>query len=74
MKMKQVDRILRHIKDFGSITQHEAITEYGIMRLAARIADLKELGYLFSVEMKKGKNRYGEPTHYAEYRLIEVED
>jgi hypothetical protein len=72
--MKQTDRILRHIKDFGSINHYEANAEYGIARLASRIADLKKMGYLFSVEMKKGKNRYGEPTHYAEYRLIEAED
>lgn len=73
MKQTQCDRILRHLRDFGSINPLEAIKEYGIMRLASRITDLKRQGYCFSVKMVKGKNRYGEPTHYAVYRLIEGE-
>ena len=73
MKLTQCQRILRHLEDFGSISQLEAISEYGIMRLASRITDLKRQGYHISAEMVKGKNRYGEPTHYAVYRLIEGE-
>ena len=42
--MTQCDRILRHLEDAGSITQAEAMSEYGIMRLAARIADLRGRG------------------------------
>jgi hypothetical protein len=45
--------------------------EYGIMRLASRISDLKAQGYMFHVTVKTGKNRYNEPTHYNVYRLIE---
>lgn len=70
MKLTQCDRILRHLEDYGSINPLEAISEYGIMRLASRITDLKQKGYLISTRMVKGKNRYGEPTHYAVYRLI----
>lgn len=67
----QCDRILRHLHDFGSITSLEAMKEYGIMRLASRISDLKNEGYMFKIIVKTGKNRYGEPTHFNEYRLIE---
>jgi hypothetical protein len=70
MKQTQCERILRHLEDFGSISQLEAIAEYGIMRLASRITDLKRQGYIISAKMVKGKNRYGEPTHYAVYRLV----
>ena len=42
--MTQCERILRHMKDYGSITSLEAVTEYGIMRLASRINDLKRMG------------------------------
>jgi hypothetical protein len=70
MKLTQCERILRHLEDFGSISQLEAIAEYGIMRLASKITDLKRQGYLISANMVKGKNRYGEPTHYAVYRLV----
>ena len=71
MKTTQNDRILRHLKDFGSISSLEAITEYGILRLASRINDLKRMGYTITSETKTGKNRYGEPTHYSVYRLAD---
>lgn len=67
--MTQCDRILRHLKDYGSITALEAVSEYGCMRLAARIADLKGRGYRISSTIIKGKNRYGETTRYSTYRL-----
>lgn len=74
MKLTQCQRIIRHLEDFGAISQLEAISEYGIMRLASRITDLKRQGYLISAKMVKGKNRYGEPTHYAVYRLVKEGD
>lgn len=73
MKATQCERILRHLRDYGSITQHEAISEYGCMRLASRISDLKGQGYHISAERGKGQNRYGEPTSFAVYRLVEEE-
>lgn len=71
MKITQCERILRHLKDFGSITSLEAIQEYGILRLASRINDLKQQGYYISAERGSGKNRYGEATHFTVYRLAE---
>lgn len=71
MKTTQCERILRHLRDYGSITQGEAYAEYGITRLASRINDLKKRGYSISRSMETGKNRYGEATHYAVYRLEE---
>ena len=67
----QCERILRHLRDFGSITAQEAIQEYGCMRLAARISDLRDSGVAIVSETVAGKNRYGETTHYAIYRLAE---
>lgn len=71
MKITQCERILRHMKDYGSITSLEAVNEYGIMRLASRINDLRAQGIAISSEVVSGKNRYGETTHYAVYRLAE---
>ena len=70
MKTTQCDRIIRHLLDFGSITSREAMLEYGIYRLASRISDLKKLGYQFDITFDTHKNRYGEMTHFAVYRLI----
>lgn len=72
MQATQCERILRHLKDFGSITSQEAMQEYGIMRLASRINDLRRQGVAILAETKTGKNRYGEPTRYAVYSLAEV--
>lgn len=69
---KQCERILRHLRDFGSITAQEAMQEYGVARLAARISDLRADGVAIISETATGKNRYGEPTHYAVYKLAEV--
>lgn len=68
-KMTQCDRILRHMKDYGSIDPMVAIHEYGCMRLASRIADLRGMGHDIVAERTKGKNRYDEPTSYCVYRL-----
>lgn len=67
MGMTQCYRILRHLKDYGSIDPMTAIQDYGITRLGARIWDLKERGYLIQTDMVRARNRYGEPTHYAKY-------
>lgn len=67
--MTQNERIIRHLTDYGSITSLEAMSEYGIMRLASRISDLKKLGYPIIGEIETGKNRYGELTRFSRYRL-----
>ena len=71
--MKQAERVLKYMRDFGSITQLEAMQDIGCMRLAARIADLKRDGHAIRREMETSKNRYGEDTSYARYRLVDDE-
>ena len=71
MKQTQCERILRHLRDYGSIDPIIAISEYGCMRLASRINDLKRQGYIISAERGKGQNRYGEQVSFAVYRLVE---
>lgn len=67
--MTQCERILRHLRDYGSITQAEAQAEYGVARLAARIDNLRERGHVIRSELVQGRNRYGEKTRYARYTL-----
>lgn len=67
--MTQHERILRHFEDFGSLTQAEALQDYGIARLSARISELKSAGYPIRREMVAGRNRYQEPISYARYFL-----
>ena len=67
--MTQCERILRHLQDYGSITQAEAVAEYGCYRLGARIWDLKAQGIPIKSETVTGKNRYGERTSFSRYSL-----
>ncbi len=69
----QCARLVRYLQDFNSITQMEAISELGIMRLASRISELKKNGYEIEKRMVKGKNRYGESVSWASYSLAKAE-
>ena len=42
----QSAEILRHLQGGAAITALEALELYGCMRLAARIADLRDMGYV----------------------------
>jgi hypothetical protein len=65
----QKERILQHLTDFGSITSAEAMQDYGIMRLASRVNDLRREGHPIITEVVEGRNRYGEKTRWARYRM-----
>ena len=71
----QCDRVLRHLVKYGTITGDEADKLYGIKRLPSRISELKlDVGINFVVTFIKGKNRYEEPCHWAEYSLAEKQE
>ena len=72
--MNQTERILRHLQTFGAITSLEAIQDYGILRLASRISDLRKEGRPSRREMVSGQNRYGEATSFARYSLESREE
>lgn len=67
--MTQTERVLQYLKDFGSITPLQALSDLGVMRLWARIWDLRQAGYPITRRMVGSKNRYGESVSFAEYRL-----
>ena len=70
-KLNQRELILKYIADFGFITSFQAYQDLGITQLATRISELKDRGYQFKTENVKTKNRYGKPSHYYRYYLIE---
>ena len=69
--MKQRTMILRHLRRGEAITPKSALEIYGIMRLAARIQELRDDGYVITTTMREGRTRYGTVSHYAEYRLAD---
>ena len=69
--MTQREIVLKHIEEYGHITSWEAMQEYGIMRLASRITDLKKAGIPIKREMVSQKNRYGDTVTFARYSIAE---
>ena len=59
--------IYDHIAKHGSITSTEAYEKYGIYRAASRIHEIRKAGIGIHTERKKGKNRFGVDTRFAEY-------
>lgn len=61
--MDQVTQIKNHLFRYGTITPLQAMSKYGIMRLAARIYDLREAGLRIETETVTKGNK-----HWARYR------
>ncbi len=69
MKLNQKQKVLRHLKEVGSINPLEALAGYSIMRLAAVIHDLKDEGYDIKTHIVKSRNKFGEKVSFAKYEL-----
>ena len=68
-KPTQNEMIIQYIKDFGSITQLDALRDLGVMRLASRISDLKDRGFSIISKTESVKNRYGKVSYIKRYYL-----
>ena len=66
----QNERIIEYLKTHNSITQFEALSELGIMRLASRISDLRRLGYPITSKMVTVKNRFDEECRVKRYSFV----
>ncbi len=69
--MTHYNRILCHLKEYGSITSWEAIEQYGCTRLSHYIYLLRKDGYVINSTVEKGTNRFGNMVHFYKYELIE---
>lgn len=70
--MTQNEQILEHLKRNRGITSIEAINEYGITRLSARIADLRRDGHIIGAESVTYKRTDGKKTTFVRYSLLEA--
>ncbi len=70
-RLSQTQMILMHLQEYGTITSVEAMQNYGIMRLASRIKDLKRQGIDIISETVRSHNRFGDPVRFSQYRLAE---
>lgn len=70
----QQERVLQYIRDFGSITRAEAMSELGIANLPAVILDIRKKGVQVLTNEIESKNRYGQKITYAKYTLEETDN
>lgn len=70
-EITQEDRVLKFMRDTGSITSWQAIQEFGITRLSAKIFNLRRMGYEITSEVVYSRNRYKEVVHFFKYKLVE---
>lgn len=68
-KTTQCDRLLSYMRNNGKVTQIEALSELGIMRLSSRICDLKKQGWFIKSKLIAVKNRYEETCYVKAYWL-----
>ena len=67
-KMTQCDIVLWHLQNLGTLTRAQAMFEYGIVELPARIVELKRRGYDITSTKGTSKNRFG-TVHFNIYKL-----
>ena len=72
-KVTQRDRVIRFMKDNGSITSLDAIREFGCTRLASAIFDIRNSGTPIYDVFETSKNRYGDYVTYKRYFLYKKE-
>lgn len=69
-KITQRDIILWHLENVGTLTRAQAMSEYGIIELPARIVELKRLGYNITSEKGHSINRFGKIS----FNIYKLED
>lgn len=68
-RMSQTQRVLDYMRKHGSISQQEAINAFSCYRLAAKIFDLRQDGYIIKTDKVPFRNEYTS-GFYAVYRLV----
>ena len=61
--------VLRHLKEYKSITSFEAFTEYGATRLSAIIVELRKK-HIITDEWIERTNRFGENVRFKKYLYV----
>lgn len=65
------ERILKYIKDFGSITSFQAFADLGCTRLSEYIRQIR-LDNIVKDEWIESTNRYGEKVRFKKFWIEEV--
>lgn len=67
-KIRQIDIVLWHLQSVGTLTRAQAMSEYGIVELPARIVELRKLGHRITSTKGTTHGLFG-TVHYNIYQL-----
>jgi len=67
--LNQSEQVLEYIKRNGAIDPWTAMRDLRILRLGARIFDLRAAGHPIVTEIKTATDGYGHTVRWAEYRM-----
>lgn len=68
-RLTQREIILMHLEQRGPLSARQAMHDYGVMRLAARIEELRRAGHPIRSHWVSVWNRYGDEVAVVEYAL-----
>lgn len=66
----QRQKIIKYIRERGSITSWEAYKYLGVTQFATRVKELKEEGYLFKTGWESKENKDGKIAKFKRYYLM----
>ena len=69
----QTEWVWNQLRNGRALTPRQAMSERGIMRLGARIWELREEGYDIITQMKRVYNRYNQKCYIASYCLARMD-
>jgi hypothetical protein len=68
----QRQKVLDYLSSGNVLTRELAMTELGIMNVTARIAELRNDGYIIHPNLKTHTNRYGDKVSSASWTMDET--
>lgn len=68
-RINKTEKVLNHLREYGSITSLEAIELYGATRLSAIIFTLRKRGLNIDTIDLPFTDRFGMKSHYGKYVL-----
>lgn len=68
--MSDIERIIKYMRENGSITCKECEKNIGTTELRRRIRDIKDQGYDIGDAWEDGENRVGVRTRYKRYFIL----
>ena len=70
----QCQRLLVYMRNNGSVTQLDALSDLGVLRLASRISELRKNGHKIGSKQVAVTNRWGEKAHVKSYYLLKEDE